>query len=132
MRDLLVVTPSRGRPEQLRAMIDACLSLSEADTEIAVGNDDDDLYDLTGYTGSRHERVTWHHGPRTNLAGWTNRLAAYWTIKRARAPKERDWQELWRSWMTVAQDEALRLAKIPRNSGIGPGMIQQAQRIATG
>jgi hypothetical protein len=32
--------------------------------------------------------------------------------------------------MTVAQDEALRLAKVPRNSGIGAAMIQQAQRIA--
>jgi hypothetical protein len=45
MRDLLVIVPSRRRPERLRAMIGACLSLAEAGTDIAVGNDDD-LYDL--------------------------------------------------------------------------------------
>jgi hypothetical protein len=80
------------------------------------------------------EMLTWarEHTPDVDHEAEAGRFAAYWMIKRVRAPKERDWQELWRSWMTVAQDEALRLAKIPRNSGIGPGMIQQAQRIATG
>jgi hypothetical protein len=71
------------------------------------------------------------HAPDVDHEAETGRFAAYWTIKRVRAPKEQDWRELWRSWMTVAQDEALRLAKVPRDSGIGPGMIQQAQRIAT-
>jgi hypothetical protein len=76
MRDLLVITPSRGRPERLRAMIDACLSLAEADTDIAIANDDDDLYDLTGYGYAWSGRVIWHHGPRAGLGAWTNHLAA--------------------------------------------------------
>ncbi len=86
MRDLLVITPSRGRPERLQEMIEACLSLSEAETDIAVANDDDDLYDLTQYTDPRQfwqfgqfKRVIWHHGPRTSLSAWTNRLAALYT-----------------------------------------------------
>jgi hypothetical protein len=62
----------------------------------------------------------------------TPRFAAYWSVKRIPAPRERDWPELWRSWITVARDEALRLAKVPRNSGISPSMIQDARRIAPG
>lgn len=80
MRDLLVIVPSRGRPERLHAMIEACLSLSEADTDIAVACDDDDLYDLRQFTGLPGiARVCWHHGPRAGLARWTNRLAALYT-----------------------------------------------------
>jgi hypothetical protein len=68
-----VITPSRGRPDRLREMIGACLSLSEADTEIAVANDDDDRYDISAYFG--RGRLIWHHGPRASLGAWTNRLA---------------------------------------------------------
>ena len=78
MRDLLVVVPSRGRPDRLGAMLEACLSLSEAATDIAVATDDDDLaHDfyaaVTQAKGTG--RVCWHHGPRDTVAGWTNRVA---------------------------------------------------------
>lgn len=80
IRDLLVITPSREREEQLREMLKACLSLSEADTDIAVANDDDDLYDLRRFEDVPHiARVLWHHGPRAGLGTWTNRLAALYT-----------------------------------------------------
>jgi hypothetical protein len=79
MRDLLVIVPSRGRPERLRAMIEACLSLSEADTDIAVGIDDDDpateAYEAflrafpPGY-------VFYTKAGRRTLGAWTNRIAA--------------------------------------------------------
>jgi hypothetical protein len=62
----------------------------------------------------------------------TARFVAYWAVKRLREPREYDWPQLWCSWMTVARDEALRLAKVPRNSGINPGMIKDARRIVTG
>jgi hypothetical protein len=81
VKDLLVITPSRGRPQRLREMLDACLSLSRADTDIAVGCDDDDLDSYrelaAGYPG--RGRVRWFGGPRTGLGGWTNRLAAHYT-----------------------------------------------------
>jgi hypothetical protein len=76
MRDLLVIVPSRGRPERLRAMLDACLSLSEADTDIAVAFDDDDsdaYPSLAASYGSK--RVWWFTGKRDTLAGWTNWVA---------------------------------------------------------
>lgn len=83
MRDLLVIVPSRGRPERLAVMLNACLSLAEADTAVAVAFDDDDavpyrrlmldrfLDDVRGV-----EPLEWHCGPRKSLAAWTNELAA--------------------------------------------------------
>ena len=85
MRDLLVITPSRGRPGRLREMLAAALSLSEAETEIAVALDNDDLesydlYECVQLPGDTRPadgapRVIWHHGPRDTLTGWTNKLA---------------------------------------------------------
>jgi len=77
-RDLLVITPSRGRPERLAAMLDACLSLSGAGTDVAVGVDTDDPA-LAAYREleSRWEdRIFWWYGARRSLAGWTNAIAS--------------------------------------------------------
>ena len=77
MRDLLIITPSRGRPERLREMLDACLLLSEAQTDFAVGIDDDDAPSYghlkSGYGGVG--RVLWWQGQRRSLSAWTNILA---------------------------------------------------------
>lgn len=75
MRDLLVIVPSRGRPDRLNKMIDASLGLSEARTDIAVGTDDDDEAH-GGYEALAAEgRFAWHHGPRDTVSGWTNKIA---------------------------------------------------------
>ena len=74
MRDLLVITPSRSRPERLRGMLGACLDLSTAATDIAVGVDDDQTELYAGV--SADPRVKWFTGPRDGLTGWTNKLAA--------------------------------------------------------
>jgi hypothetical protein len=81
MKDLLVITPSRGRPQRLQEMLDACLALSKADTDIVVGCDDDDLNSYRELVARNpgHGRVRWFVGPRTGWAGWTNRLAAHYT-----------------------------------------------------
>jgi hypothetical protein len=79
VRDLLVIVPSRGRPERLHVTIEACLSLSEADTDIAVGIDLDDAetYAASFYGElGRRPRVIWYHGARRTLSGWTNYLAS--------------------------------------------------------
>ena len=79
MKDLLVITPSRGRPQKLAAMIDACLSLSEACTTIAVGTDDDDperrAYEKVLWPAAVNGHVRHFAGTRRTLAGWTNLLA---------------------------------------------------------
>jgi hypothetical protein len=72
VRDLLVIVPSRGRPERFAAMAGAALSLSEASTQIAVAVDDDDPV-AARYQGS--ERIGFWHGRRGTLAGWTNKIA---------------------------------------------------------
>lgn len=80
MKDLLVIIPSRGRPQRLREMLDACLALSRGDIEFAVGCDDDDLagYRELAARFPGHGRVRWFRGPRTGLAGWTNRLVSHY------------------------------------------------------
>lgn len=77
MRDLLVIVPSRGRPARLAAMIEARLSLAEAETFVAVAVDADDP-ELTRYRALWSGAARWSltEGPRRTLSGWTNYLAA--------------------------------------------------------
>lgn len=79
MTDLLLVVPSRGRPGKLLGMLAACMGLSEADTAYAVCYDDDDPV-ADGYQHLEQifapaPEVTWHHGPRNSVSGWTNAIA---------------------------------------------------------
>lgn len=82
MRDLLVIVPSRGRPDRLHVMIEACLSLSEADTDIAVGIDDDDpaaprYEEIVGaYHFAYDGGVFYTKAERRTLSTWTNRIAS--------------------------------------------------------
>lgn len=78
MRDLLVITPSRGRAARLREMVTATLELSAAQTDIAVCVDEDDP-ERAAYADicwEHRPRVTWHCGPRQSLTGWTNVIAS--------------------------------------------------------
>lgn len=78
MRDLLVITPSRGRPGRLRDMIGACFTLSTAQTSIAVCVDEDDPF-RAGYADVCQDyrpEVIWQCGPRQTLTGWTNLIAS--------------------------------------------------------
>jgi hypothetical protein len=73
---ILVITPSRGRPDRLAYMLQETLGLSGPGTHVAVGIDDDDP-ELTGYEELRETvrhtgRVLWFRGRRRTLAGWTN------------------------------------------------------------
>jgi hypothetical protein len=81
VRDLLVITPSRGRPERLREMLSATLSLSRAETDIAVGIDWDDperaAYESLGSRLDRSwpYRILWHIAARRHtLTEWTNHI----------------------------------------------------------
>lgn len=73
MKDLLVVTPSRSRPQRLREMLAACRELSTTETDYAVGIDEDQvgMYAL----GITDPRVRLWTGPRKGLTAWTNELA---------------------------------------------------------
>jgi hypothetical protein len=76
VRDLLVIVPSRGRPDRLAAMLAATLGLSGMDTDVAVCLDDDDVPPYEQVSLDTDMRVSWHAGPRDTVAGWTNTVAA--------------------------------------------------------
>lgn len=71
MRDLLIITPTRGRPRGAQRLIDAVASTCTAKTDLVLGIDDDDpsYGDLTG-------RFEYTRGPRDTCGGWTNKIAA--------------------------------------------------------
>ena len=79
MKDLLVITPTRGRPGRLLAMLEATIGRSRADTCVALAYDDDDDsaedYRKLSEEYAGDERLLWYHGPRNDLTGWTNELA---------------------------------------------------------
>lgn len=78
MRDLLVITPSRGRPESLREMIRTCFDHAAGDVFIAACVDEDDPFrvEYADVCWDYRPEVIWYCGPRQNLTGWTNLIAS--------------------------------------------------------
>ena len=72
MADLVVITPTRGRPQQLRDMADAVYANAGGDVQIVVGLDVDDPAD---YETLMHPDIVVYRGERNSLCGWTNYLA---------------------------------------------------------
>ena len=76
--DLLVITPSRGRPQNIARLLDAVHATMKMNTHVHVAIDDDDPR-LTEYqyvmekAAGEGDKLT--VGPRKNLAGWTNEIA---------------------------------------------------------
>jgi hypothetical protein len=74
MRDLLIITPTRGRPASAQRLINAVQSTATAQTDLVLAVDDDDLgtYEPLSLTGQAYLMS----GPRTTCPAWTNRVAA--------------------------------------------------------
>jgi hypothetical protein len=110
-----VITPSRGRPHRLRQMLDACLALSGPGTDVAVGydNDDADGYRELALRYGGRVQVRWFCGPRTGLAGWTNRLVSHYSPRRRpHAGMNGDWDRLrYRAFASLGDDH------VPRTPG---------------
>lgn len=76
--DLLVITPSRGRPQNVARLLDAVHATARAVTHVAVAVDDDDpefaAYEaVMGQHGGTGDWLT--HAPRMGLIEWTNAIA---------------------------------------------------------
>lgn len=71
MRDLLIITPTRGRPQGAQRLIDAVEATATARTDLLLCIDDDDA-SYAGLTGN----FTFTRGPRETCGGWTNKVAA--------------------------------------------------------
>jgi hypothetical protein len=117
-----VITPSRGRPQRLRTMLDACLELSGPGTDIAIGCDDDDVdhYRDIAIRFADRGHVRWFHGTRTGLTGWTNRLASLYTRSDGEPVRYRAFASLGDDHIPRTQDwDRLLLEAIDRMGGTG-------------
>ena len=76
--DLLVIVPSRGRPQNIARLLDAVHATSRMKTRVHVAVDDDDpelerYRYVMGQAGGDGDTLT--TGPREGLAAWTNDIA---------------------------------------------------------
>lgn len=78
MRDLLVITPSRGRPDGMKRLAQAIAATATAQTDLYLATDNDDPGSTDGGMAAAEalgSRVRWTHGPRQTLIEWTNQIA---------------------------------------------------------
>jgi hypothetical protein len=75
--DLLVITPSRGRPQNAARLIDAVRRTSAAVTHVHIAVDEDDpaLPEYRKAVRCMRDGDEFETGPRGGLAAWTNRVA---------------------------------------------------------
>jgi hypothetical protein len=76
--DLLVIVPSRGRPQNIARLLDAVHATAKMRTHVHVAVDDDDpelerYQYVIGQAAGDGDRLT--AGPRKGLAAWTNEIA---------------------------------------------------------
>ena len=75
MADLAVLVPSRGRPQNVARLIEACAKTCRAGTQLHFGFDEDDD---TRFDAMRAADGAWTSvRPRMGLAAWTNELAGH-------------------------------------------------------
>jgi hypothetical protein len=77
--DLLIITPSRGRPRNIARLLDAVHDQKRLETHVCVAIDDDDpdasQYEyIMGKAGQDGDVL--RTGPRKGLTAWTNEIAA--------------------------------------------------------
>ena len=75
--DLLVITPSRSRPQSAARLVKAVHATSRAATHVHIAVDEDDpaLPEYRKAVRCMGDGDEFETGPRTGLAGWTNRVA---------------------------------------------------------
>lgn len=76
MADLVIITPTRGRPERLARLCDAVRRTSVLSTVIAAGVDiGDPAQSAYAEVDRRFDNLTIFQGPRRSLSSWTNEIA---------------------------------------------------------
>ena len=75
--DLLVITPSRGRPQNAARLVEAVHATRKAVTHVHIAVDDDDpaLPEYRKAVRCMEDGDEFEVGPRGGLAEWTNRVA---------------------------------------------------------
>jgi hypothetical protein len=137
MTDLAVITPSRGRPEQLRDLVKSIYATAGGSVVVWVGLDTDDPTAVAG-TGYFDPRFSHHHPfrcrieDRRSLSAWTNLLAAE---ALAEAEPPRYLASLGDDHRPRTRDWDLRLIDAIESTG-GPGIaygndLYQGERLPT-
>jgi hypothetical protein len=101
VRDLLIIVPTRGRPEGMRRLEDAVATTATVLTDLTFAIDDDDEPSAAGRR-SLSARTGWITGPRDTVSGWTNRVAlkhageyrALASLSDDHVPRTRGWDRL--------------------------------------
>jgi hypothetical protein len=77
LADLLIIVPSRGRPANVRRLIQALAQTMQSRAELALGLDDDDptVPETCAAVADAPFPVSLHTGRRNTWAGWTNDIA---------------------------------------------------------
>jgi hypothetical protein len=99
--DLIVITPTRGRPGQFAELADAIRATADFDVALVglVDDDDPDLLEYNALAGGIVHLLT---GPRRSLSGWTNRYARHAALQAPylaslgddHLPRTRGWDRL--------------------------------------
>jgi hypothetical protein len=112
--DLLVIVPSRGRPQNIARLALAWLSTATGRSELLVAVDDDDP-ELPAYRTAlnAYPWIRRHIGPRLRLCGTLNEVAV------AEAPNHR-------ALAFLGDDH------IPRSPGFDPRLVAALDRLGTG
>jgi hypothetical protein len=71
--DLVIITPTRGRPDRFAGLVDAVRATCALDVQVWAGIDNDDPADYGQACGA--DLVVAFRGARRSLSGWTNHLA---------------------------------------------------------
>jgi hypothetical protein len=71
--DLMVLVPSRGRPQNVKRLVEACTRTCRAGTRLAFGFDDDDPALQASIMAA--DGAEFSTAPRMGLAKWTNALS---------------------------------------------------------
>ena len=98
MRDLLIVTPTRGRLNNAQRLIDTVAATATARTDLLLAIDDDD----NSYADLRLDAAQVTRGPRKTCPAWSNKIAADYSPKyRAVASLGDDHLPVTKGWDTL-------------------------------
>ncbi len=73
MADLVVITPTRGRPERFAELVEAVHRTTAGEAKIWAGLDDDDESDYWSAIRDQAAPVFAYRGERRSLSAWTSR-----------------------------------------------------------
>jgi hypothetical protein len=128
VRDLLVVTPTRARPERIMRLASSINRTATAKTDLIVGLDDDDDTAAEVVEALKPYGVQCMRGPRAGLGPWSNTLVqagfgdykAYASLGDDHVPRTLGWDA-----ECLSQLDAMGGGYVVPNGLLSPGLPEQ-------